>query len=165
MGLAPCRCQCHEEQTGPQNKKQIPYPQRSGQHSQAYNGLHSHQSLPSFLGKILPRQVVNIVQNGLVLPLFHAGRHEYRDSLQDHHLPKGEPLCRQGQCTFHPRALSTNHLDYGSSYSSCFCPEFCCSCRSIPPRLLRLTHELFEVFVQIHRFGVVTLHHLPHFYP
>ena len=62
-----------------------------------YNGHHSRQSLPScgttrhlcsqgraftpfkhvrapLLGQILPRQVVNFVQNELVLPLFHVRR-------------------------------------------------------------------------------------------
>ena len=28
MGLAPCRCQCHEEQTGQHNKLHISYPQQ-----------------------------------------------------------------------------------------------------------------------------------------
>ena len=44
-----------------------------------------------------------------------------------------------------------------------FCTEPVFFCRSVPPRLLRLIHEFFEVFVPIHRLGVVTVPHLPHF--
>ena len=68
------------------------------------------------LGQILPRKVVNIVQNVLVLSLFHVGRYEYRDSLQQHHLPN-ENHSAARVTILSIRGLWANHLDYGLSSS------------------------------------------------
>ena len=150
-----------------------------GQQSQAYNGLPSRQSLPScgttrhrcsqrkaltpfrhvrapLLGQILPRQSVTSLRMSLYSPLFHVGRNEYRDFLQHHHLSCREPLCYHNHHTLHP-------LDFDRTSSrlrvvvSFFFGTEPCSGRSIPTRVLRLTHEFFEVFVQIHRLACVTL--------
>ena len=156
---------------------------RQRQQSQAYNGLHSRQSLPS-RGNIrhlrsqgrafTPFRHVRTTSRTdsptpscqvLVLLLFHIVRYEYRDSLQHHRLSKGEPLCCQGHYTFHLRSWAQSP-DYGSSSSSfsvqngvvfVFVDPFHSVCCAL------LAHEFFEVFVQMHRLGVVTLHHLSHF--
>ena len=55
-----------------------------------------------FFGQIFPRQIFDIIQDVLVLPLLHLNGDGHQNTLENNHFSRGEPSGREDPNTLHP---------------------------------------------------------------